>query len=71
MDEKNLVSPFLTVSDLAKRWKKPAQWIYSNWREVRLKPVAIGRQLRFRLEDIVLWELENQQTPEIQGFREL
>lgn len=62
MDEKSLVSPFLTVSDLASRWKKPSQWIYANWREIGLKPVAIGQQLRFRLDDIANWELDNQVT---------
>ena len=71
MQEKHTASPFLTVFDLAERWKKPAQWIYSNWKYIGLNPIAIGKQLRFRLEDIVRWELDNELSTDVEMNKSL
>lgn len=46
--------------ELAIRWRKPTQWIYSNWRKLGLKPVRLNRQLRFRVDEIVEFELSQQ-----------
>lgn len=50
----------LKPDELAKRWRKPTQWIYSNWRSLGLKPVKLNRQLRFKVEEIIEFELAQQ-----------
>jgi hypothetical protein len=50
---------FLTVDDLAVRWQKSRQWIYSNYRRLGLKVLPIGQQLRFPLREVELWEQSN------------
>jgi hypothetical protein len=49
----------LTVGQLAERWQKSHQWIYSNYRRIGLKVLPIGQQLRFPLEVIESWEQEH------------
>ena len=49
-------SQCLTVGELAKRWQKSDQWIYSNYRRIGLKVLPIGQQLRFPLDEIQAWE---------------
>ena len=46
----------LTVAQLAERWQKTDQWIYSNYRRIGLKVLPIGQQLRFPIEIIESWE---------------
>ncbi len=46
----------LTVEQLAGRWQKSNQWIYSNYRRIGLKVLPLGQQLRFPLEEVELWE---------------
>lgn len=46
--------------ELAKRWRKPTQWIYSNWRNLGLKPIKLNRQLRFKVDEIIEFELAQQ-----------
>lgn len=53
MDEK---ANCFTVSQLARRWQKSEQWIYSNYRRIGLKVLPLGQQLRFPLEEVELWE---------------
>ena len=50
------VDQLLTVKDLALRWQKPEQWVYSNWRRIGLEPIALGQQLRFETNHIRDWE---------------
>ena len=52
--EKN--SQCLTVGQLAERWQKSNQWIYSNYRRIGLKVLPLGQQLRFPLEEVEAWE---------------
>lgn len=52
-------SQCLTVGQLADRWQKSHQWIYSNYRRIGLKVLPIGQQLRFPLEVIESWEQEH------------
>jgi predicted DNA-binding transcriptional regulator AlpA len=46
----------LTVGQLADRWQKSNQWIYSNYRRLGLRVLQIGQQLRFPLQEIEAWE---------------
>jgi hypothetical protein len=46
----------LTVIQLAERWQKSPQWIYSNYRRLGLRVLPLGQQIRFPLEVIVAWE---------------
>jgi predicted DNA-binding transcriptional regulator AlpA len=46
----------LTVGQLADRWQKSNQWIYSNYRRLGLKVLPIGQQLRFPIEEVLAWE---------------
>jgi predicted DNA-binding transcriptional regulator AlpA len=52
----NKGSQCLTVGQLAERWQKSHQWIYSNYRRLGLKVLPIGQQLRFPMEEILDWE---------------
>jgi hypothetical protein len=52
----NAGSQRLTVGQLADRWQKSKQWIYSNYRRIGLKVLPLGQQLRFPLEEVELWE---------------
>lgn len=49
-------SQCLTVGQLAERWQKSEQWIYSNYRRIGLKVLPIGQQLRFPMEEVEAWE---------------
>jgi hypothetical protein len=49
----------LTVEQLAQRWNKTKWWIYENRKLVGLKAIHVGKQLRFRIEDIEDWEASN------------
>jgi hypothetical protein len=49
-------SQCLTVGQLAERWQKSDQWIYSNYRRIGLKVLPIGQQLRFPIKEVELWE---------------
>lgn len=49
-------SQCLTVGQLADRWQKSEQWIYSNYRRIGLKVLPIGQQLRFPIGVIEDWE---------------
>ena len=55
----NKSSQCLTVGQLAERWQKSDQWIYSNYRRIGLKVLSIGQQLRFPLGEVEAWELAN------------
>jgi hypothetical protein len=55
----NTGSQCLTVGELAKRWKKSDQWIYSNYRRIGLKVLPIGQQLRFPIREVEAWEQSN------------
>jgi hypothetical protein len=55
----NSGSQCLTVGQLAERWQKSDQWIYSNYRRIGLKVLPIGQQLRFPIEVIESWEQEH------------
>lgn len=50
---------YLGPAELAERWKKSSQWVYSSWRRLGLKPIRLGQALRFSLEEIVEWESKN------------
>ena len=56
----NTGSQCLTVGQLAERWQKSDQWIYSNYRRIGLKVLPIGQQLRFRIEEVEAWEQAHQ-----------
>lgn len=49
----------LTVPQLAERWQKSRQWVYSNYRRLGLKALRIGQQVRFPLEEVEAWEEAN------------
>jgi hypothetical protein len=49
----------LTVGQLANRWQKSPQWIYSNYRKLGLRVLPLGQQLRFPIELIEAWEESN------------
>jgi hypothetical protein len=49
----------LTVGQLADRWQKSEQWIYSNYRRIGLKVLPIGQQLRFPIGEVEAWELSH------------
>ena len=49
-------SQCLTVGQLADRWQKSDQWIYSNYRRIGLKVLPIGQQLRFPIKEVEQWE---------------
>lgn len=50
---------FLGPAELAARWSKSTQWVYSSWRELGLRPIRLGQALRFSLDEIVEWESKN------------
>ena len=52
----NKGSQCLTVGQLAERWQKSNQWIYSNYRRIGLKVLPLGQQLRFPIEEVESWE---------------
>jgi predicted DNA-binding transcriptional regulator AlpA len=48
---------WLSVEDLAARWKRPAKVVYGlRYRGEAPPAIRIGRELRFRLSDVVAWE---------------
>ena len=49
-------SQCLTVGQLAERWQKSEQWIYSNYRRIGLRVLPIGQQLRFPISEVESWE---------------
>ena len=49
-------SPSLTVGQLAIRWQKSPQWIYSNYRRLGLRVLPLGQQIRFPLNELESWE---------------
>lgn len=49
-------SQCLTVGQLAERWQKSEQWIYSNYRRIGLRVLPIGQQLRFPIREVESWE---------------
>jgi predicted DNA-binding transcriptional regulator AlpA len=49
----------LTVGQLADRWQKSKQWIYSNYRLLGLRVLPLGQQLRFPLDEIEAWERDH------------
>ena len=55
----NETSPLLTVDQLAARWQKPAQWIYSNHHRLGMKVLKIGQQLRFPIKEVEQWEINH------------
>ena len=59
MDEK---ANCFTVSQLAARWQKSEQWIYSNYRRIGLPRLPLGQQLRFPIEEVELWEKSHLQS---------
>jgi len=52
----NQSSKFFTVPQLAERWQKSDQWIYSNYRRLGLKVLPMGQQLRFPAGEVKAWE---------------
>ena len=50
---------YLTLQDLAIRWRTNEKWIYSNHRRLRIPSLKLGRQLRFRRDFIERWERQN------------
>jgi predicted DNA-binding transcriptional regulator AlpA len=53
---------YLSVEDLAARWKRPASVIYGlRYRRESPPAIRIGRELRFRLEDVEAWEAERRE----------
>jgi predicted DNA-binding transcriptional regulator AlpA len=54
----------LTVPELARRWTTTAQVIYNLRHRGEGPPaIRIGRELRFRLEDVERWEQSRLETP--------
>lgn len=53
------MSAFLTLDDLANRWRVKGKWVYSNHRRLGLPRLPIGGHLRFPLEGIEEWERRN------------
>jgi excisionase family DNA binding protein len=51
--------PHLTVEQLAERLNKTKWWIYENRKLVGLRAIHVGKQLRFRVEDVEEWEAAN------------
>lgn len=49
----------LTVEQLAMRLNKTKWWIYENRKSVGLRAIHVGKQLRFRIEDVEEWEAAN------------
>ena len=47
---------FLTIGQLAERWQKPKQWIYSNHHRLGMKVLHVGQQIRFPLKEVEAWE---------------
>jgi hypothetical protein len=47
---------YLSISDLASRWKKSDWWVYTNHKELGVPCLKLGRQLRFPLDGIIKWE---------------
>lgn len=50
---------YLTLHDLAMRWRTTGKWIYNNHRRLRVPSLKLGRQLRFRRDFIEQWERQN------------
>lgn len=50
---------YLTLEDLARRWRVKPKWIYSNHRQLGIPSLYLGRQLRFPLRQVEDWEVMN------------
>lgn len=50
---------WLTAEDLAARWKVGNNWVYANYRKLKVPYRKIGGNLRFKLTEIVTWEEGN------------
>ena len=55
----NAPDVYLSISELAKRWKKSDWWVYTNHKELGIPCLKLGRELRFPLNGIVQWELDH------------
>lgn len=47
---------WLTVEELAARWKVGNDWVYANYKKLRVPHRKLGGNLRFKIDEIVKWE---------------
>lgn len=47
---------YLSISDLAERWKKSDWWVYTNHQKLGVPHLKLGRELRFPLDGVLSWE---------------
>lgn len=50
---------FLTLDELAARWKVKRKWVYSNHSRLGVPILPLGRQLRFPIAQLEEWETKN------------
>jgi excisionase family DNA binding protein len=55
----NTEEGFLTVPELAQRWRVDKHWIYRNLDLLGIPHLRFGRAIRFSLKDIQDWEQQN------------
>jgi excisionase family DNA binding protein len=56
MEIQHKADEFLTIEELAIRWKVAAHWLYGNHKAKQIPTLKIGRSLRFPRKEIEEWE---------------
>ncbi len=56
---KNFQEGFLTVPELARRWRVDKYWVYRNLDLLEIPTLRFGRSIRFALTAILEWEQKN------------
>ncbi len=58
------MTDFITPSELAKRWgikgRTLERW---RWQRVGIKYIKIGHLIRYRMEDVLAYEAQNETSP--------
>lgn len=53
---------FLTVPELAKRWRVDKHWVYRNLDLLQIPTLRLGRLIRFSVASVNEWEKQNAQA---------
>ncbi len=62
MEPSNLASPFLTIDELAVRWRCSTDYLYHNVKSSGLTYMKRGNAYLFELDDVVAFEKANKRS---------
>lgn len=58
----HLKERYLTVTELAHRWRVDKFWVYRNLDLLGIPTLRFGRSIRFAMSDVLEWEKRNSQV---------